>query len=129
MLSKKWLVSTLAVATLACPATAAARTPDDVPPPPSLMAASAAKEYEQLRAPDEATLSQDLRSPDTRDAANGYAPPAAVEDIATDDGSPTGFDVVSGGIGAAVGIGLAIAAVLLSGAAGGRHPRRHVART
>ena len=55
---------------------------EQVPPPPSSIAASDAEEYQDLRSPDTRDLaqgyapatSQDLRSPDTRDLAQGYAP-------------------------------------------------------
>jgi hypothetical protein len=131
MLSKKWMISALAAAALASPAAATARPADDVPPPPSLMAESAADEYQELRSRDTAGEYQDLRSPDTRDAAAGYDPPTDVitDEVAPEGAPSSGFDVVSGGIGAAAGIGLAVAAVLLAGGLGGHLPRRHAART
>ena len=124
MSSKKMLVSALATAAFAWPAAAPASPADQgPPPPPSSIAISAADEYEQLRASTGAA--QDLRSPDTRDQAAGYAP--TLQQTAADDGdvSPGGFDAVSGALGAAAGIGLAIAAVALAGGlAGMRSPRR-----
>lgn len=88
----------------------------DVPPPPSSIAASARKDYERLR---ERALGPriDLRSPDTKDVADGYRPklvPAAAPS------EPTGFDLPSAAIGAAAGTGL-----LLVLAAGGTLVRRH----
>ena len=134
MFTKTLMVSALAGAALACSvSTASARPADEVPPPPSSIAVSAADEYQDLRSPDAAdaargaTVVQDLRAPDTRDAAAGYDPPV-IQTVA-DDGSPSGFDVVSGALGAAAGIGLAILAVVLSGGLTGRLPRRHAART
>ena len=123
MLSKKVMISALATAALMWPAAAPARPPDQVPPPPSSMAASAADTYDELRS----TGAQDLRSPDTRDEATGYAP-VLKGSASADDVSSGSFDVVSGALGAAAGIGLAIAAVALAGGLTGvRLPRRHVA--
>jgi hypothetical protein len=87
----------------------AARTVPDVPPPPSSIAASAAKEY------------NDLRSPDTRDQAEAYKPSLQRHSVADE---PSGFDLVSAAIGAAAAAGLGI--VLL--AAGGLARRRPAAR-
>jgi hypothetical protein len=131
MLSKKVMISALATAALVWPAAVPARPPDQVPPPPSSIAASAADAYDELRSTGaqdlRSTGPQDLRSPDTRDEAAGYAP---VLQESADDVSSGGFDAVSGALGAAAGIGLAIAAVALAGGlAGVRQPRRHVARS
>jgi len=95
-------------------------SPEAVPPPPSLMAASAAEEYEQLR-----SQYQDLRSPDTRDQADGYAPTLASQPAAAAAAAPSdGFDVPSAAIGAAAGAGL----VILALAAAALVRRRPVAR-
>ena len=59
---------------------------------------------------------QDLRAPDTRDAAEDYHPTLPPE--AADTGS--GFDWLSAAIGAAAGTGLMILAVALAGP-GRRH--------
>ena len=125
MFSKKAMVTALATAALVCPAAAPALPADQVPPPPSSIAVSAADEYSQLRDP--ARGAKDLRSPDTRDQATGYAP--TVRDTVGDDVSASGFDVVSGALGLAAGIALATAAVALAGLAGTRLPRRHTARS
>src|SRR5215212_9933019 len=125
MLSKKLMVTALATTALVWPATAPARLPDQQPPPPpSSIAVSAADEYAKLRA--NTGVAQDLRTPDTRDQANGYAP--TVEDTVGDDVSAGGFDAVSGALGLAAGIGLALAGIALAGGLAGSHlPRRHVA--
>jgi hypothetical protein len=87
------------------------------------MAASAAEEYEQLRA-----QGQDLRMPDTRDAAEGYAP--ALDAAQPNDAQPkhapsepSGFDLVSAAIGAAAAAGLAVLLVAFGGV-GRRAARR-----
>ena len=59
---------------------------------------------------------QDLRSPDTRDAAEAYGPTLAPEPVA----GSSGFDWVSAAIGAAAGTGLMILAVAFAG-----NGRRH----
>ena len=70
---------------------------------------------------------QDLRSPDTRDAAIGYAPEPVPEPLVT-GGSSDGFDWVSGAIGAACVGGLIL---LLLGFMGPRRGagRRHALHT
>jgi hypothetical protein len=124
MFSKKVMISALATAALVWPAAASARIPDQVPPPPSSIAASAADEYNELRS----IGTQDLRSPDTRDEATGYAP--VLQESAGDVSSSGGFDAVSGALGAAAGIGLAVAAFFLASTLTGvRQPRRHAARS
>jgi hypothetical protein len=124
MFSKKIMISALATAALVWPAAAPARPADQVPPPPSSIAASAADAYDELRS----TGAQDLRSPDTQDEASGYAP--VVPEPVADDVASGGFDAVSGALGAAAGIGLAVAAFALAGGlAGLRPPRRHAARS
>ena len=125
MFSKKVMVTALATAALVWPATAPARPSDQgPPPPPSSIAVSAADEYAQLRA--STGGAQELGSPDTRDQATGSAP--TVQETVGDDVSAGGFDAVSGALGLAAGLGLAIAAVALAGGlAGPRLPRRHAA--
>ena len=66
---------------------------------------------------------QDLRSPDARDAAIGYAPQPVSEPVVT-GGSGDGFDWVSGAIGAAVVGGL----ILMLLAFTTMHTRRGVGR-
>jgi hypothetical protein len=103
-------LATLAAAALATGAgapVALAQPIDDVPPPPSRIAVSAADEY------------QDLRMPDTRDAANDYHPTLHAS-TSTAAGSG-GFDVASAAIGAAAGAGLGLVALGLGGVAR-RHP-------
>ena len=81
---------------------------DYVPPPPSSIAASAAEEYQDLRAPDTRDqadgyapgTAQDLRMPDTVDAANGYQPELPTQPVADEPSEPSGFDFVSAAIGA-----------------------------
>ena len=46
--------------------------------------------------------SQDLRSPDTRDYANDYAPTLEPQPVADEPSAPSGFDFVSAAIGAIV---------------------------
>ena len=74
-------------------APAVTREASDVPPPPSSIAASAAREYEKLRAPN-AVASQ----------------PVAVEPSA-----PGGFDWVSAAIGAIAAAGVAIVSIATLG--------------
>jgi len=64
-----------------------------------------------------ALAKQDLRMPDTRDAANNYHPVLHAQAA----GSTGGFDWVSAAIGAAAGTGTAIVAVAFAG--GGRRLR------
>jgi uncharacterized protein YcfJ len=127
MLSKKMMVTALATAALVSPAAAPARPADQgPPPPPSSIAVSAKDDYAKLRA--SSGVAQDMRSPDTRDQATGYTP--RMQETVDDDVSVGGFDAVSGALGLAAGIGLAIAAVALAGGlAGTRLPRRHAARS
>jgi hypothetical protein len=94
----------LTVAALAGPTTALARPADQVPPPPSSIAASAADEYEELRAA----------------GADAPTSPDIGEDVASG-----GFDAVSGALGAAAGIVLAITAVALAGGLTRVRPARH----
>jgi hypothetical protein len=127
MSSKKLMVTSLATAALVWPAAAPARSadPTPAPPPPSSMAVSAADEYAQLRASSRGAV--DLRSPDTRDQAADHA--RTVQETVRDDASAGGFDALSGALGLAAGVGLAIAAVALAGGLAGRRlPRRHAAR-
>jgi hypothetical protein len=51
---------------------------------------------------------QDLRSPDTRDQAEGYNPALESQPVADEPSSPGGFDWVSGAIGAAAAAGLSL---------------------
>jgi hypothetical protein len=51
---------------------------------------------------------QDLRSPDTRDQAEGYAPTLESQPVADEPSSPGGFDWVSAAIGAAAAAGLSL---------------------
>ena len=67
---------------------------------------------------------QDLRSPDTRDQAEGYSPTLASQPVVDEPSEPGGFDLVSAAIGAAAGTGVVI--VLL--AAGGIARRRPLTR-
>ncbi len=84
------------------------QTDNPVPPPPSSIAVSAAEEYQDLRAPDTRDqadgyapgTAQDLRMPDTVDAANGYQPELAQQPVADEPAEPSGFDFVSAAIGA-----------------------------
>lgn len=127
MSSKKLMVTSLATAALVWPAAAPARPadPTPAPPPPSSMAVSAADEYAQLRASSVGAV--DLRSPDTRDQAVGQA--RTVQETVGDDASAGGFDALSGALGLAAGVGLAIAAAALAGGPAGRRlPRRDAAR-
>ena len=125
MSSKTLMVTSLATTALAWPAAAPARSadPTPAPPPPSSMAVSAADEYARLRAPSGGAV--DLRSPDTRDHAAGQA--RTVQETVRDNAS--GFDALSGALGLAAGVGLAIAAAALAGGPAGRRlPRRDAAR-
>jgi hypothetical protein len=132
MFSKKVMIATVTTAALVWPAAAPARLPDQVPSPPSWTAASAGDAYEQVRSAAATDGVQDLRSPDTRDQASGYAPvsPDSGGDVTSGNHVASGgFDAVSGALGAAAGISLAIAAVALAGGlAGVRRPRHHAAR-
>jgi len=97
-------------------------------PPPSSIAISTADAYDELRSAGNDDGAQDLRPPDTCDQATGYAP--ALQEPVTTDAASGGFDAVSGAIGAAAGIGLAIATVALAGRlVGVRLPRRDAARS
>ena len=126
MFSKRMMVTALATAALVSPAAAPARPADQGPPPPSSIAVSAKDEYAKLRA--SSGVAQDMRSPDTRDQATGYA--STMQETLGDDVSVGGFDAVSGALGLAAGIGLAITAVALAGGlAGTRLPRRHAAHS
>jgi hypothetical protein len=51
---------------------------------------------------------QDLRSPDTRDQAEGYNPALESQPVADEPSSPGGFDWVSDAIGAAAAAGLSL---------------------
>lgn len=127
MSSKQLMVTSLATAAFVWPAAAHARPadPTPAPPPPSSMAVSAAEEYAQLRASSGGAV--DLRSPDTRHQGAVHA--RTVQETVRDDASPGGFDALSGALGLAAGIGLAIVAVVLAGGLAGRRlPRRHAAR-
>ena len=127
MLSKKVIVAAFTTVALVWPTTAPARPADHVPPPPSSIAVSAADEYEELRAAGGTDGVQDLRSPDMQDRAAGHVP--TLPDIGEDTASG-GFDVVSGALGAAAGIVLAVTAVALAGGLASVRPRRHhVARS
>ena len=69
----------------------------------------------------------DFRSPDTRDAADGYAPTLAAEPVVETQASEAGgFDWGSAGIAVAAAAGLFILALAMVG--GVRHGRRRVAR-
>jgi hypothetical protein len=104
----------------------------DVPPPPSSIAVSAEEEYQDLRSPDTRDLAegyapgnaQDLRSPDTRDLAQGYQPELPAQPVAdepSEPSEPSGFDFVSAAIGAIAAGGIAL---LLMVALGLRRPPR-----
>jgi hypothetical protein len=69
---------------------------------------------------------QDLRSPDTRDQAEGYGPARASQPVADQPSRSDGFDLPSAAIGAAAGTGLVIV-LLAVGALSRRRPlrRRH----
>ena len=103
--------------------------PESVPPPPSSIAVSAADEYQDLRSPDTRDLAegyapgtaQDLRSPDTRDLAEGYQPELPTQPVADEPSEPSGFDFVSAAIGAIAAGGVAL---LLMVALGLRRPPR-----
>ncbi len=90
----------------------AAADPTRVVPPASSIAASAADEYQALRAPEGShgtpvlAATQDLRSPDTRDAATGSGPTTAAQPLADTSPASDGFDWTSAAIGAAAGAGL-----------------------
>jgi hypothetical protein len=112
----------------------AARAAADAPrvaPPASSIAASAADEYQDLRAPEGShgtrvlAAAQDLRSPDTRDAATGYGPTTASQPAVDTSPASDGFDWTSAAIGAAVGAGLLL--VLIAAFAGtGKLGRRSI---
>jgi hypothetical protein len=97
--------------------------PESVPPPPSSIAASAVEEYQDLRNPDTRDLAdgyapgnaQDLRSPDTRDAAEGYQPELPTQPVADEPSEPSGFDFVSAAIGAIAAGALALVLVATLG--------------
>jgi hypothetical protein len=57
---------------------------------------------------------QDLRAPDTRDAAEGYQPELPQQPVADEPSEPSGFDLVSAAIGAvaAGAIGLVLMAAV-----------------
>jgi hypothetical protein len=103
--------------------------PEYVPPPPSSIAVSAAEEYQDLRSPDTRDQAdgyapgnaQDLRSPDTVDAAGGYHPTVAQQPVADEPSEPSGFDFVSAAIGA---IAAGAVALVLMAALGLRRPPR-----
>ena len=85
----------------------------------------AASGYSPAGVSEPVAVAQDLRSPDTRDVASGYDRQPVPEPIGT--GSGDGFDWVSGAIGAAVIGGLIL---LLLGFVGTRRiGRRHALRT
>ena len=99
-------------------------------PPPSSVAVSARAEYQDLRSPDTADAApgagtQDLRSPDTRDYANGYAPTLASQPVVDEPQAPSGFDWISALIGAAAATGIAL--MLMAFFGGGRLPGRRPA--
>jgi hypothetical protein len=52
--------------------------------------------------------SQDLRSPDTRDQAEGYNPTLESQPVADEPAEPGGFDWVSAAIGAVAAAGLSL---------------------
>ena len=58
---------------------------------------------------------QDLRSPDSRDRAEGYAPTLESQPVVDEPSSPSGFDWVSALIGAAAAAGLSLVVVALFG--------------
>ena len=68
---------------------------------------------------------QDLRSPDTRDQAEGYAPTLESQPVADEPSSPGGFDWVSAAIGAAAAAGLSL--VLMATLGLRRPPARRAA--
>jgi hypothetical protein len=109
----------------------AAADPPNVAPPASSIAASAADEYQDLRAPEGShgtpvqAATQDLRSPDTRDAATGYGSTTAAQPVADASPASDGFDWTSAAIGAAAGAGLLL--ILIAAFAGtGRPGRRSI---
>jgi len=83
-------------------------SPPDVAPPPSSIAASAAEEYQELRAPD---------------AVHALTP--GQQPVADEPSEPAGFDVVSAAIGAVVAGGLSL--VLMATLGMRRAPRRRPA--
>jgi hypothetical protein len=86
-----------------------ANPPYVVAPPPSSIAASAAKEY------------QDLRLPDRRMPPQHYAPALDQQPVADEPSEPSGFDFVSAAIGA---IAAGAVALVLMAALGLRRPPR-----
>jgi hypothetical protein len=58
---------------------------------------------------------QDLRSPDTRDQAEGYSPALEPQTVADETSSPSGFDWVSAAIGAVAAAGLSLLLVATVG--------------
>ncbi len=91
-----------------------------VAPPASSIAASAGDEYSGLRDPaGPGAQGQDLRSPDTRDMAEGYAPTVEPQPVANAPSEPSGFDPVSAVIGAVAAGALSL---LLMAALGIRRP-------
>ena len=73
---------------------------------------------------------QDLRSPDTRDQAEGYSPTLASQPVVDEPSEPGGFDLVSAAIGAAAGTGVVIVFLAAGGIARRRPltPRHGTAR-
>jgi hypothetical protein len=67
---------------------------------------------------------QDLRNPDTRDQAEGYAPTPEPPLVADEPSEPTGFDLVSAAIGAVAAGALSL---VLMATLGTRGPRRRPA--
>jgi hypothetical protein len=59
---------------------------------------------------------QDLRSVDTRDAAQGYHPALEPQPVADGPSQPSGLDWVSAALGAAAGTGLLLVVMALAGA-------------
>lgn len=70
--------------------------PPEVAPPPSSIAASAAEEY------------QALRSPDTRELAEGSRPTPVQQPVVDQRSEPTGFDLLSAAIGAVAAAALSL---------------------
>jgi hypothetical protein len=95
----------------------------DVPPPPSSIAASAEKEYAELRAPQPEAVPPPPSSIATS-AENQYAELRAPQPVVDEPSSPSGFDFPSAAIGAVVGGALVMVLV----AAGGLVRRRPMAR-
>ena len=103
------LAGTLAACAIAAPTAVA--IPQDLRMPDTRDAAEQSQQQQQGN-----PGYQDLRSPDTRDAAIGYAPVASDVSTTTESSSSgNGFDWASAAIGAAIGAGLLVLVVMVTG--------------